>query len=128
VPYGFAPWAVWVVSFPYAMRSRENARKNLKRVLFQMKERWQEWRDAQLRGVTYTAAVSRIGALKMTGLRVGVVDFVLRIGSDLFRGLAVGAVGIELDVGVEIGHSGLIVFLAQVNQRQQVIDLRLVRS
>ena len=59
-------------------------------------------------------------------LWVGAVDFALSIGSNLFRGLAVRAVGIELDVGVEIGHSGLIVFLAQVNQRQQVIDLGLI--
>jgi hypothetical protein len=43
-----ARWGVWAVSFPYAMASRENARKNLEHVISQLRERWQRWRQAQL--------------------------------------------------------------------------------
>jgi hypothetical protein len=40
-------WGVWAVSFPYAMTSHENVRKNLEHVLPELKKRWQEWRQAQ---------------------------------------------------------------------------------
>jgi hypothetical protein len=43
-----ARWGVWAVSFPHSMASRENVRKNLQHVIPQLKERWQEWRKAQL--------------------------------------------------------------------------------
>ena len=37
-------WGVWGVSFPHAMATRENARKNLESVLPQLRQRWEEWR------------------------------------------------------------------------------------
>lgn len=43
-------WGVWGVSFPHGMTSHENVRKNLEHVLPQLKKRWHEWREAQLRG------------------------------------------------------------------------------
>ena len=33
---------VWAVSFPYAMATRENARKNLEHIIPQLKARWQK--------------------------------------------------------------------------------------
>jgi hypothetical protein len=41
-------WGVWGVSFPNAMTSRENARKNLECILPELKKRWEEWRRVQL--------------------------------------------------------------------------------
>lgn len=43
-------WGVWAVSFPHAMTSRENVRKNLEHVIPQLRERWQKWREAQVGG------------------------------------------------------------------------------
>jgi hypothetical protein len=43
-------WGVWAVSFPHKMTSYQNARRNLEHILPEMKKRWQEWRDLQLRG------------------------------------------------------------------------------
>ncbi len=42
-------WGVWDVSFPNAMTSRENARKNLECILPELKKRWEEWRRVQLK-------------------------------------------------------------------------------
>ncbi len=36
-------WGVWAVSFPYPMRNREDARRNLQAVLPELKEKWSEW-------------------------------------------------------------------------------------
>jgi hypothetical protein len=36
-------WGVWGASFPNAMTSRENVRKNLESILPELKERWEEW-------------------------------------------------------------------------------------
>lgn len=41
-------WGVWGVSFPYAMTSHENVRKNLASILPELKKRWEEWRRIQL--------------------------------------------------------------------------------
>lgn len=41
-------WGVWGVSFPNAMTSRQNVRKNLASILPQLKKRWEEWRRANL--------------------------------------------------------------------------------
>ena len=43
-------WRVWAVSFPHPMTNHENVQRNLEQILPQLKRRWQEWRDAQLRG------------------------------------------------------------------------------
>jgi hypothetical protein len=37
-------WGVWAVSFPYPMKDRDNARKNLAAVLPDLKDRWEEWK------------------------------------------------------------------------------------
>jgi hypothetical protein len=44
---GFEPerWGVWGVSFPFAMDSRQNARRNLQFILPDLKQKWEEWRD-----------------------------------------------------------------------------------
>ncbi len=41
-------WGVWGVSFPNAMTSRENVRKNLESILPEIKKRWEEWRRVKL--------------------------------------------------------------------------------
>jgi hypothetical protein len=41
-------WGVWGVSFPNAMTSRENVRKNLESILPELKKRWEEWRRVKL--------------------------------------------------------------------------------
>jgi hypothetical protein len=41
-------WGVWGVSFPNAMTSRENVRKNLESILPELKKRWEEWRRNKL--------------------------------------------------------------------------------
>lgn len=41
-------WGVWGVSFPNAMTSRENVRKNLESILPQLTKRWEEWRRINL--------------------------------------------------------------------------------
>ena len=38
-------WGVWRVSFPYAMESRENVRRNLRLVLPKLREQWDTWRE-----------------------------------------------------------------------------------
>ena len=43
-------WGVWPASFPHPMTNHENVRRNFEHILPQLKRRWQEWRDAQLRG------------------------------------------------------------------------------
>jgi hypothetical protein len=37
-------WGVWAVCFPFAMSSRENARKNLEAVLPELRSKWLLWR------------------------------------------------------------------------------------
>ena len=37
-------WGVWAISFPYPMKDRDNARKNLAAVLPDLKGRWEEWK------------------------------------------------------------------------------------
>jgi hypothetical protein len=41
-------WGVWGVSFPNAMTSRENVRKNLESILPEPKKHWEEWRRVNL--------------------------------------------------------------------------------
>jgi hypothetical protein len=41
-------WGVWSVSFPNAMTSHENVRKNLESILPELKKRWEEWRRVNL--------------------------------------------------------------------------------
>jgi len=41
-------WGVWAVTFPNAMTSRENVRKNLESILPELKKRWEEWRRLNL--------------------------------------------------------------------------------
>ncbi len=41
-------WGVWGVSFPNAMTSRENVRKNLESILPELKKRWEDWRRINL--------------------------------------------------------------------------------
>jgi hypothetical protein len=43
-PAGPDRWGVWGVSFPHAMTSRENIRKNLQSLLPELKKRWEAWR------------------------------------------------------------------------------------
>ena len=47
-PPGAERWGVWGVSFPDAMTSRENVRKNLESVLPELKKRWEGWRRINL--------------------------------------------------------------------------------
>jgi hypothetical protein len=37
-------WGVWAISFPYPMKDRDNARRNLAAVLPDLKGRWEEWK------------------------------------------------------------------------------------
>ena len=39
-------WGVWGVSFPYPMTSSENARKNLASLVPELRQRWEQWREA----------------------------------------------------------------------------------
>lgn len=48
LPAGPDRWGVWGVSFPNAMTSHENVRKNLEAILPELKKRWEEWRRVQL--------------------------------------------------------------------------------
>jgi hypothetical protein len=41
-------WGVWAVTFPNAMTSRENVRKNLESILPERRKRWEEWRRLNL--------------------------------------------------------------------------------
>jgi len=36
-------WGVWYVTFPHAMDSRENARRNLAHVLADLRPKWEAW-------------------------------------------------------------------------------------
>jgi hypothetical protein len=36
-------WGVWAVTFPNAMTTHENVRKNLESILPELKKRWEEW-------------------------------------------------------------------------------------
>jgi hypothetical protein len=36
-------WGVWAVNLPFAMTSRENARKNLQSILPSLREKWLAW-------------------------------------------------------------------------------------
>ena len=40
-------WGVWGVSFPHPMDSRENARRNLERILPRLKQEWNRWREGK---------------------------------------------------------------------------------
>jgi hypothetical protein len=37
-------WGVWFATFPHPMGSRDDARRNLKHVLPNLRSRWEEWR------------------------------------------------------------------------------------
>jgi hypothetical protein len=37
-------WGVWGVTFPHAMESHDNVRRNLESILPELKKRWEEWR------------------------------------------------------------------------------------
>jgi hypothetical protein len=39
-------WGVWGVSFPHAMTSRDNARRNLEFILPKLKQKWKEWKSS----------------------------------------------------------------------------------
>jgi hypothetical protein len=41
-------WGIWGVSFPNAMTSHENVRRNLQSIPPELKKRWEEWRRVQL--------------------------------------------------------------------------------
>jgi hypothetical protein len=45
LPIEAARWGAWAVTFPHAMESRENAKRNLELILPELKEKWQEWRE-----------------------------------------------------------------------------------
>jgi hypothetical protein len=44
LPIETGRWGVWGVTFPYAMDGRENARRNLKLIVPELKLKWEEWR------------------------------------------------------------------------------------
>ena len=58
---------------------------------------------------------------------MGSFQLALGVGADLFCGFALGAIGIEADVGVEIHEGGLIIFLTEMDQREQPVDFGLLR-
>src|ERR1700759_2578049 len=37
-------WGVWALTFPFPMRTREDARKNLGAVLPQLRAKWEQWK------------------------------------------------------------------------------------
>jgi hypothetical protein len=41
-------WGVWGVTFPNAMTSHENVRKNLESIVPELTKRWEEWRRVNL--------------------------------------------------------------------------------
>lgn len=43
-PFEQDRWGVWAISFPYPMKNRECARKNLAAVLPELKARWEDWK------------------------------------------------------------------------------------
>jgi hypothetical protein len=43
-PLGEERWGVWAVSFPYMMKSNEDARRNLEAVLPNLKKQWELWK------------------------------------------------------------------------------------
>jgi hypothetical protein len=43
-PFEPERWGVWAVGFPYPMRTRADARRNLEAVLPLLKEQWERWR------------------------------------------------------------------------------------
>ena len=51
-----------------------------------------------------------------------------RLGAELFGALPGGAVGIEANVGIEVVEERGVVFLLQVDDRQQTVDHRLLRG
>jgi hypothetical protein len=38
-------WGVWAVAFPYPMRNRDDARRNLAAILPELQPHWEEWRQ-----------------------------------------------------------------------------------
>jgi hypothetical protein len=40
-------WGVWAVSFPEPMRTREDARKNLGRIVPLLRQRWEAWKSSR---------------------------------------------------------------------------------
>ena len=59
---------------------------------------------------------------------MGIFKLALGVGAYLFCGVALGAVGIEAYVGVEIGEGGLVIFLAEMDQGKQPVNLGLLRG
>ena len=51
-----------------------------------------------------------------------------RVGAQLFGALPGGAVGIEANVGIEVVEQRGVVFLLQMDDRQQTVDHRLLRG
>ena len=51
-----------------------------------------------------------------------------RLGAELIGALPGGAVGIEANVGFEVVEERGVVFLLQVDDRQQTVDHRLLRG
>lgn len=45
LPIEATRWGVWAVSFPHAMDSRDNARRNLELIVPSLKEKWEAWRE-----------------------------------------------------------------------------------
>ena len=46
LPFDENRWSVWAVSFTYAMKSREDARRNLAAVMHELKARWEQWKQS----------------------------------------------------------------------------------
>ena len=44
LPFEQDRWAFWAISFPYPMKNRESARKNLAAVLPELRVRWEDWK------------------------------------------------------------------------------------
>ena len=59
---------------------------------------------------------------------MGSFELAFCVGAYLFCGVALGAVGIEAYVGVEIGEGSLVIFLAEMNQGKQPVNLGLLRG
>ena len=50
-------WGVWYLTFPYAMDSRDNVRRNLAHVLPRLRPKWEQWRSEFGKGSAKTGAL-----------------------------------------------------------------------
>jgi hypothetical protein len=58
---------------------------------------------------------------------VGSFELALGVGANLFCGTTFGAVCIEADIGVEVDHGGLIIFLAEMEKGEKAVNFGLLR-